>query len=185
MISIRRLIASMLAGALLVLVSAAQASAQPDTGLSLALEGVGRGLEAAAEVAGEGDLVVVDEAIIEALGVYDAWMAKHDDSNRQGEGQGPVNAQAVHEGLLEREVPGQLKKDTGSKLSGLSSVYDVLKGKSDEAKKIKEEKAATDKSNNGKSEDAKSNNGKSEDAKSNNGNSEDAKSDDDVSEDDE
>jgi hypothetical protein len=149
MISIRRLIASMLAGALLVLASAAQASAQPDTGLSLALEGVGRGLEAAAAVAGEGDVVVVDEDLIEAFGVYDAWLAKHQDSNRQGEGQGPANAQAVHEGLLERDVPGQLKKDTNSKLSELSTVYDVLKGKSDQAKKIKEDK---DKSNNGKSE---------------------------------
>ena len=135
MISIRRLIASMLAGALLVLGSAAQASAQPDTGLGLALEGVARGLDAAAEVAGEGDVVVVDEGLIKSLEAINAWFEKHDGtSNRQGQGQGPVNAQAVHEALLNDEIPGQLKKDSDSKLSALSTVYETLKGKSDEAK---------------------------------------------------
>ena len=152
MISIRRLIASMLAGALLVLVSAAQASAQPDTGLGLAREGVARGLDAAAEVAGEGDVVVVDEGLIKSLEAINAWFDKHDgSSNRHGQGQGPVNAQAVHEALLDDEIPGQLKKDSDSKLSALSTVYETLKGKSDEAKAAK---AAKDKSNNGKSDQA-------------------------------
>lgn len=163
MISIRRLIASLLAGALLVLASAAQASAQPAPDLDRAVEGVALGLAAASELAGDGDVIVLDEGLVEALGVYDAWLAKHEDSNRQGEGQGPVNAQEVHEALLEREVPGQLKKDTGSKLSELSTAYETLKGKSDEAK------ATKDKSNNGKSGE-KSNNGKSGE-KSNSGKS--------------
>ena len=158
MISVRRLIASILAGALLVLVSAAQASAQPVSALDRALDGVALGLTAVAEVVGDGDVVVVDEGLIEALGVYDAWVAKHLDSNRQGEGQGPINAQEVHERLLEREVPGQLKKDSGSKLSKLSPLYETLKGKSDEAK------AAKDKSNSGKSDDAP---GKNKDDKGN------------------
>ncbi len=185
MISIRRLIASMLAGALLVLVSAAQASAQPAPNFDRAVEGVALGLTAASELAGDGDTIVVDEGLIEALGVYDAWVAKHENSNRQGEGQGPANAQEVHEALLEREVPGQLKKDTGSKLSELSSLYETLKGKSDEAKAAKDAKdksnngKSDDKSNNGKSDD-KSNNGKSDD-KSNNGKSDDNSSDDESS----
>ena len=124
MISIRRLIASLLAGALLVLATAAQATAQTAPDLDRAFEGVALGLAAASEL--DGDVIVLDEGLIEALGVYDAWLAKHEDSNRQGEGQGPKNAQAVHEALLEREVPGQLKKDTGSKLSELSTVYETL-----------------------------------------------------------
>lgn len=151
MISIRRLIASILAGALLVLVSAAQASAQAVPALDRAVDGVALGLSAAAELVGDGDVVVLDEGLIEALGVYDAWKTKHLDSNRQGIGQGPANAQAVHEALLAGEIPGQLKKDTDSKLSKLSPLYEKLKGKSDEAKAAKE---AKDKSNNGKSEDA-------------------------------
>ena len=162
MISIRRLIASLLAGALLVLASAAQASAQPAPDLDRAFEGVALGLAAATDVAGDGDVIVLDESLIEALGVYDAWVAKHEDSNRQGEGQGPMNAQAVHEALLDDEIPGQLKKDTGSKLSAFADAYEALKGKSDEAKAAKD---AKDKSNNGKSDD-KSNNGKSDDKSS-------------------
>ena len=154
MISIRRLIASLLAGALLVMASAAQASAQPAPDLERAFEGVALGLAAASDLTGDG-VIVLDESLIEALGVYDAWVAKHEGSNRQGTGQGPVNAQAVHAALLDGEIPGQLKKDTGSKLSALADVYEVLKGKSDEAKEAKE------KSNNGKSGD-KSNNGKSD-----------------------
>ena len=158
MISIRRFIASLLAGALLVLASAAQASAQPVPNIDRAVEGVALGLAAASEVVGDGDVVVLDESLIEALGVYDAWVAKHEDSNRQG--QGPENAQAVHEALLEREVPGQLKKDSGSKLSALADAYEMLKGKSDQAKEAK------DKANQGKSGE-KSNNGKSDDKSSN------------------
>jgi len=160
MISIRRFIASLLAGALLVLASAAQASAQPVPNIDRAVEGVALGLAAASEVVGDGDVVVLDESLIEALGVYDAWVAKHEDSNRQGQGQGPENAQAVHEALLEREVPGQLKKDSGSKLSALADAYEMLKGKSDQAKEAK------DKANQGKSGE-KSNNGKSDDKSSN------------------
>ncbi len=140
----------MLAGALLVLVSAAQASAQAVPALDRALDGVALGLAAAAEVVGDGDVVVVDEGLIEALGVYDAWVAKHLESNRQGIGQGPTNAQAVHEALLAGEIPGQLKQDTDSKLSKLSPLYENLKGKSDVAKANKE---AKEKSNNGKSDD--------------------------------
>ena len=166
MISIRRLIASLLAGALLVLATAAQASAQPAADLDRAFEGVALGLAAASVV--EGDVIVVDESLIEALDVYEAWAAKHEDSNRQGDGQGPINAQAVHERLLEREVPGQLKKDSGSKLSALSGMYEVLKGNSEEAKAAKD---AKEKSNNGKSDDKKS-----KDEKSNNGKSDDKSS---------
>lgn len=162
MISIRRLIASLLAGALLVLASAAQASAQPAPDLDRALEGVSLGLAAASEFSGDGDVIVLDESLIEALGVYDAWLAKHELSNRQGKGQGPINAQAVHEALLEGEVPGHLVKDSGSKLSELDGLYELMKGKSDEAKAAK---AAKEKSNNGKS-DGKSDNGRSDDKSS-------------------
>jgi hypothetical protein len=152
MISIRRLIASMLAGALLVLVSAAQASAQPAPDLDRAVEGVALGLAAAAEFDGDGDVIVLDEGLIRSLEAIDAWFDKHDGtSNRQGQGQGPENAQAVHEMLLDGQIPGQLDKDTGSKLSELSGAYELLKGKSDEAKAAKD---AKDKSNNGKSDDA-------------------------------
>jgi hypothetical protein len=158
MISIRRFIASILAGALLVLVSAAQASAQPVADFDRALDGVALGLAAAAEVTGDSDVIVLDESLIVALGVYDAWLAKHEEAGRVIRGEGPVNAQAVHEALLAEEIPGQLVKESGSKLSELAGAYDVLRGKSDEAKAAKD---AKDKSNNGKSDD-KSNNGKSE-----------------------
>lgn len=152
----------MLAGALLVLATAAQASAQPESGINRAIDGVAIGLAAASEVAGEGDVIVVDESLIDALGVYGTWFARHKDSNRQGEGQGPMNAHNVHEALLAEGVPGQLKKQD-SKLAELSGVYEMLKGKSDQAKQAKEDKV---KSNNGKS-DGKSQGGenKSESAK--------------------
>ncbi len=138
----------MLAGALLVLASAAQASAQPESGINRAIEGVAIGLAAASEVAGEGDVIVVDENLIDAWGVYDVWSAKHAAAGRTMGEQGPANAQEVHEALLARGVPGQLKKQD-SKLSGLSGVYEMLKGKSDEAKQAKEDKV---KSNSGKSD---------------------------------
>lgn len=165
MISVRRFIASMLAGALLVLVSAAQASALPAPDFDRAVEGVALGLAAAAEVTGDGDVIVADESLIEALGVYDAWAAKHEAAGRVIQGQGPMKAQAVHEALLAEEIPGQLAKESGSKLSELAGAYAVLKGKSDEAKAAKDAKDAKDKSNNGKSDD-KSNNGKSDDESS-------------------
>jgi hypothetical protein len=155
MISIRRLIASMLAGALLVLVSAAQASAQPAPSIDRAVEGVALGLAAASEVAGDGDVIVLDEGLIKSLAAIDAWFARHTDSN----GQGPLNAKQVHEYLLDDQIPGQMRQNSGSKLSALADAYEVLKGKSDEAKQAKD---AKDKSNNGKSDD-KSNNGKSDD----------------------
>ena len=170
MISIRRLIASLLAGALLVLASAAQASAQPAPDLDRAFEGVALGLAAATDLAGDGDVIVVSEGLIKAMDVLQAWEDKAK-GNRQGDGQGPANAITVHEYLLEGEIPGQLKKDSGSKLSALSGIYENLKGKSDEAKVAKEDR---EKSNNGKSDD-KSNNGKSDD-KSNNGKSDDKSS---------
>ncbi len=130
-----------------MLATAAQASAQPAPDLDLALDGVALGLAAASDL--DGDVIVVDESLIDALGVYDAWVLKHATlGNRQGEGQGPINAQEVHAELLAREVPGQLKKDTGSLLSELSTVYENLKGKSEQAK------LAKDKSNNGKSDEA-------------------------------
>ncbi len=157
MISIRRLIASLLAGALLVLASAAQASAQPAPDLDRAFEGVALGLAAASELAGEGDVIVADEGLIRALAAIEEWFTKHDDSNRPG--QGPANAVDVHRYLLDGEIPGQMKKDSGSKISGLSTVYETLKGKSEDAKAAKE---AKEKSNNGKS-DENSNNGKSDD----------------------
>ena len=53
--------------------------------------------------------------------------------------------------MLEGEIPGQFVKDSGSKLSELAGAYDVLKGKSDEAKAAKD---AKDKSNSGKSDEA-------------------------------
>lgn len=142
----------MLAGALLVLVSAAQASAQPVPALDRAVDGVALGLAAASELAGDGDFVVLDEGLIDALRVYDDWVEKHEaKGKRQGVGQGPINAQQVHDDLLAGEIPGQLKKDANSKLSGLSTVYESLRGKSEEAKAAK---AAKEKSNKGKSDDA-------------------------------
>ena len=158
MISIRRFIASILAGALLVLVSAAQASAQPVPDFDRALEGVALGLAAAAEVTGDGDVIVLDESLIKSLAVLDELVAKYTDEDSDAQGRGPVTAQFVHETLLAGEIPGQLAKESGSKVSELAGAYDLLKGKSDEAKAAKD---AKDKSNNGKSDD-KSNNGKSE-----------------------
>jgi len=152
----------MLAGALLVLLSAAQASAQPAPSIDRAVEGVALGLAAASEVAGDGDVIVLDEGLITALGVFDAWQLKHADAGRVIRGQGPENAQDVHTALLAEEIPGQMKKVSGSKLSALADAYEVLKGKSDEAKQAKD---AKDKSNNGKSDD-KSDNGKSDDKSS-------------------
>jgi hypothetical protein len=153
MISVRRFLASMLAGALLVLVSAAQASAQAGPSLERAFEGIGLGLAAASEIAAS-DVIVVDDSLISALGAFDAWFAKHGDegtSNRQGDGQGPVNAQNVHEMLLDAGVPGQLNQASGSKLSQLDGVYGKLKSESDQAKKLKDDKSQDDKSQDDKS----------------------------------
>ena len=155
MISIRRFIASMLVGGLLVIGSAAQASAQSPSHLDRAIEGVAIGLEAVSGlIENQGGVVVIDDALEEALGVYDAWLAKHELSNRQGNGQGPVRAQEVHEALLAGEIPGQIGKSDDSKLGKLDGVYGQLKKQSDDAVKIKAEKdkSSKDKSNNGKSE---------------------------------
>jgi hypothetical protein len=135
MISVRRFIASMLAGALLVLVSAAQASAQAGPSLDRAFEGVGVGLAAASEVS-QGDVIVVDESLIKAFDAWDRWIEKHPEVK----GNGPSNAADVQEALRNGLVPGQIDKETGSKLSHLNGVYGKLKSESDEAKKVKENK---------------------------------------------
>ena len=156
MISIRRFIASMLVGGLLVIGSAAQASAQSFSPLDRAVAGVAIGLQAVNDLIVSPDgVVTLDEELVEAIGVYDAWLAKHELSNRQGHGQGPVRAQEVHEALLAGEIPGQIGSEDGTKLDHLEGVYGQLKKQSDDAIKVKKEK-----SNNGKSEDGKSNNGK-------------------------
>lgn len=155
MISIRRFIASMLVGGLLVIGSAAQASAQIPSRLDKAVEGVAIGLQAVSDlISVTDDLITIDDGLEEALAVYDAWVAKHEFSNRQGHGQGPVRAKEVHEALLAGEIPGQIGSEDGSKLKHLEGVYGQLKKQSDDAIKVKEEK-----SNNGKSE-GKSNTGK-------------------------
>lgn len=154
MISIRRFIASMLVGGLLVIGSAAQASAQSPSHLDRAIEGVAIGLQAVSGlIESQGGVVVVDDALDKALGVYDAWMAKHEFSNRQGHGQGPMRAQEVHEALLAGEIPGQIGKSDDSKLAHLDGVYGQLKKQSDDAIKAKAEK---NKPNNGKSNKGKS-----------------------------
>ena len=138
----------MLVGGLLVIGSAAQASAQSPSHLDRAIEGVAIGLEAVSGlIENQGGVVVIDDALEEALGVYDAWLAKHELSNRQGNGQGPVRAQEVHEALLAGEIPGQIGKSDDSKLGKLDGVYGQLKKQSDDAIKVKKSK-----SNNGKSE---------------------------------
>ncbi len=156
MISIRRLIASILAGGLLILVSAAQASAQAPPALERALQGVGLGLDAAAEVLGDGDVLEVDQALLDAFGAYGAWYDRHfaPDSKRQGLGQGPVQAARVQQALANDDLPSELDKVNGSKLGELAGVYEQLKGKSDVAKAAKENKA---KENKGRSDDAKDN----------------------------
>ena len=157
MISIRRLIASILAGGLLILVSAAQASAQAPPALERALQGVGIGLNAAAEVLGDGDVVVFSEDLRLAFDAYDAWLERHfesDDYKRRGLGQGPVHAARVQQALANDDLPSQIDKVNGSKLGELAGVYEQLKGKSDVAKAAKENKA---KPNKGRSDDAKDN----------------------------
>lgn len=150
MISIRRFIASMLVGGLLVIGSAAQASAQSPSHLDRAIEGVAIGLQAVSGlIENEGGVVIVDDELSEALDVYEAWWAKHQLSNRQGDGQGPERAQEVHRALLAGEIPGQISESDVSKLGKLDGVYGQLKKQSDDATKIKAEKS---KSNKGKSE---------------------------------
>lgn len=143
----------MLVGGLLVIGSAAQASAQIPSRLDKAVEGVAIGLQAVTDlISTSDDVITIDEGLEEALDVYEAWVDKHLSSNRQGHGQGPIRAQEVHEALLAGEVPGQIGSDDGAKLKHLEGVYGQLKKQSDDAIKVKQQK-----SNNGKSE---GNNGK-------------------------
>lgn len=142
-----------------MLVSAAQASAQAEPNLDRAFEGVGLGLAAASEIAGS-DVIVVDESLIKAFDAWDKWVEKHPEFEAQG--QGPSHADQVHAWLSKGLIPGQMDKDTGSKLSKLDGAYGKLKSQSDEAKKIKEDKDNQDKEDKVKEDKSQNDKSKSE-----------------------
>lgn len=146
----------MLVGGLLVIGSAAQASAQSPSRMDRAAEGVAIGLQAVTDLIASTDgVITLDEELVEAMDVYENWVDKHLSSNREGKGQGPIRAQEVHKALLAGEIPGQIGAGDGAKLEHLDGVYGQLKKQSDDAIKVKKAK-----SNNGKSEDNDSNGGK-------------------------
>lgn len=145
MISIKRLLLSLLAGGLLVLLTAGQAGAQRNTPLEQAMGGVQRGLGSVAHLLTDDGDVVASDHLAAALTVYDDWVERHLDSGRQGAGQGPVRAQEVHEMLLNGEIPGQINRNSHGKLGDLDAVYLKLKDKSDELEKHKAEKDKADK----------------------------------------
>lgn len=129
MISVRRLLLSILAGGLILMAGVASASADPATALERASSGVARGLDAVSEIVdAEGGVVVASDGLLRATAVFEAWAAEHGVDK-------PGNAAAVHAQLLEGEIPGRLTAE--SKLATISGAFDALKAQSDTLKASK------------------------------------------------
>lgn len=163
MISIRRLLASILVGGFIIVLTAASASAETgNSDLAIAEQGLALGLQAVNEMVDrEAGTVVVGEGLTTAKAALDSWADKHANSNRQGRGQGPVRAQAVHEALLNGDIPGQLNASADSNITGLARAYENMKAKADRIKTTAKPQGVG--SDDGASEDSKSKDSKSED----------------------
>ncbi len=130
MISIKRLILSVLAGGLILTVGVASASADAPSALDRASNGVARGLQAVSEIVdAEAATVTVDVGLTRAMVAFEAWADRHDGDIKPG------NAAAVHEQLMQGEIPGRLNAQ--SKLSSISGAFEKLTVQSDRLKKNK------------------------------------------------
>ena len=144
MFSIRRLVASILVGAFVIVITAGQASAQAGD-LAVAQSGVALGLQAVDEILDrEAGTVVVGPGLERATEAIDSWFAQHPDSSVRGS----VNSQQVHEALLAGEIPGQINNDSVESLKGLARAFENMKADSDKVKAEKAEKEKKDKKDN-------------------------------------
>lgn len=119
MISIRRLIASFLAGALILVAGAASASADGVTSLDRARSGLALGLQAVSDIVDvESGSVTLDEGLARAMSTLESLQEAHDRDK-------PGKSVDVHAMLLEGEIPGRL--NAASKLASLSKAFDDLR----------------------------------------------------------
>lgn len=119
MISIRRLIASFLAGALILVAGAASASADGVTSLDRARSGLSLGLQAVSDIVDvESGSVVLDEGLARAMSTLESLQEAHDRDN-------PGKSEDVHAMLLEGEIPGRL--NAASKLASISNAFADLR----------------------------------------------------------
>lgn len=122
MISIRRLIASFLAGALILVAGAASASADGVTSLDRARSGLALGWQAVSDIVDvESGSVALDDGIARAMSTLESLQEAHDRDN-------PGKSEDVHAMLLEGEIPGRL--NAASKLASISDAFDDLRDRS-------------------------------------------------------
>ena len=121
MISIRRLIASFLAGGLILVAGAASASADGVTSLDRARSGLALGLQAVSDIVDvESGSVVLDDGLAQAMRALERLQEAHDREN-------PGRSEEVHALLLEGEIPGRL--NAASKLASISGAFEDLRGR--------------------------------------------------------
>lgn len=119
MISIRRLVVSFLAGALILVAGAASASADGVTSLDRAKSGLALGLQAVSDIVDvESGSVVLDDGLARAMSALERLQESHDRDN-------PGKSDDVHAMLLEGDIPGRL--NAASKLASISGAFEDLR----------------------------------------------------------
>jgi hypothetical protein len=124
MINFRRVLASLVSGALLLVAVGAQAGAVEldESALATAQRGLALGLRAADDLVTDAeDGVVTGEGVARALATLEGIMERFESRENHGNGRGPVRAIEVHEALLRGELPKAV--GGGDSIPGLAKAY--------------------------------------------------------------